>query len=893
MYKGYKKEVKGVCLKGGVVRRAALLVFLALLALAATSCMPALQEFIGLDQGGDGQVTALDSEGSDSSEDGGEAELVPLVGKGRKEVIKELKTDEDFPKLKAILASQGLKMKLGKAEAYEITSTEESEAAAQALGMEGDDNEEAGTLVAIPFGNSGHLLQVGNGEADHTWAEIAGEDGRLTYIDTEVEAHFLFPDEGTRQELLAELEDDPDYQAFLGELAARGEAIAGVKVVIDEEAQEAHLLVETGAEGEMEAQAVVGIRKPRIDELYALDFAVRAFGKPNPEPEPVEPGQPRLIAGPVRTREPRELLPEPRERVKLAAMFGAGNDKRARLERGVFFHEFIQRTQLEVEEAKLWLGDEPAKKAFGRPADPFSYKLRLKRAPWLSTELQLELLDGCDSGNWVPKGKQLLQPGQREVAWEQVKMTEYWDKNYGGKVCKFRVRDLQNGRALGPYDGPKLKRLIAREDLYETAAAASSAFQIPAIYIKEANLLLYGFKDLSAESIQVYTEIVQEEKGLLETILGLLLPYFEALKKADASEILAAIEWLAQFVVSPEPFIARIEEAQQLYPSFDTLWLMLMDLYGPNKAKELIFSMAWLVQNRSDIWVNFKQLALAIQEALTQLGLTHQEIPIDILIRLVAFINTLGDKAENMFEVVQATHLLLDTIYQILGQSHNIDEKKALLLGLLNLLPGWFWPCIFQPGADKFPCCSSKGAEEFIAKVEVINRMMDLGWHPIAIGFNTEKVVVDFIATREINFRRMTTFVKVYNEYDRGKIANEVTKIAEFVSKHEDDPKYPGQDYITVVINQPTSASEIERLKKRYNNHGMPVVIIYKGEDGKWHVTCTCTADFSEFDAQEAAEAMGYDVNDPSDADNPSLIFVDDPAECPPGMICAMGIEER
>ncbi|MCR4404954.1 MAG: hypothetical protein NUW06_06770, partial [Candidatus Acetothermia bacterium] len=131
---------------------------LALLALATTGCTSAIQQLIGLDRGGvsqDGGVTALDSEGSDDSEGTGEADVVPLSGKERKAALKEVKSDEDFALLRTRLASLGLKMRLGKAEAYEVITTEESEAAAQALGMEGSGGEEAGTLVDIPFGNTG------------------------------------------------------------------------------------------------------------------------------------------------------------------------------------------------------------------------------------------------------------------------------------------------------------------------------------------------------------------------------------------------------------------------------------------------------------------------------------------------------------------------------------------------------------------------------------------------------------------------------------------------------------------------------------------------------------------------------------------------------------------
>ncbi|MGQ9734450.1 MAG: hypothetical protein ACUVQU_05315, partial [Candidatus Bipolaricaulia bacterium] len=105
----------------------------------------------------------------------------------------------------------------------------------------------------------------------------------------------------------------------------------------------------------------------------------------------------------------------------------------------------------------------------GKPDDPFSYKIKLKQAPWLKTELQLELLDGCDCGNWVPKGTQVVQPGQREVAWEKVVMMEWASAGLGykGKPCKFRVRELQNGRILGPWDGPKVFDPAAWREWYQ------------------------------------------------------------------------------------------------------------------------------------------------------------------------------------------------------------------------------------------------------------------------------------------------------------------------------------------------------------------------------------------------------------------------------------------
>jgi hypothetical protein len=562
-------------------------------------------------------------------------------------------------------------------------------------------------------------------------------------------------------------------------------------------------------------------------------------------------------------------------------MFGAGRGRSARIRWAIFFHEFLRHTKLAVDATKVWLGDLPDKRAFGKPDDPFTYKIRLKRAPWLKTKLQLELLDGCDSGDWVPKATQVVQPGQVEVVWEKVEMIDYWNEDVRRRTCKFRVRDLQNGRILGPWDGPRLRRLIIKEDLYEAAAAASSTFEIPAIYIEKANLLLYGFKGLDGKDIDAFVKAAQQQQELVQQALAEMMNDLEDQEVVDAGQILEAIEWLSQFVTSPELFRQKIEEARQRYPSFDKLWNYLKLLWSENKAEELIFDLAWLCHANPEAWDAFLQLLNNVYQALDELGIldyiSGQRLgifPIGLLARIVAFFNTLGDTAENMFEVIQVPYLLVDTIQQILNCSSCADEeKRELILGLLYMLPP-------TGGLLSGYQANPKEVREYIAKVELINRMLHLGWRPIAINLDTGGAMVDFVATREINFRTMTTFVKVYNEYRRNDIADDITNITEFISEHENE--YPDKDFMTVIINEPTSASEIEKLKSKYNNHGVPVVIIYKGEDGKWHVTCTCTEDFTEYDAREAAEAIGYDVDNPSDGvDNPSsVITIPDPSFC-------------
>jgi hypothetical protein len=626
---------------------------LALLAFALVGCTSALQQLIGLDRGGvdqdrDGGVTALDSEESDDSQEASEAEVVPLVGKERKVAIKEVTSDEDFAELKAILASQGLKMKLGKAEAYRVITTEESEAAAQALGMEGSGDEEAGTLVDIPFGDRGHLLQVSIGEADHTWAEIS-EEGRLTYIDPEVEAHFLFPDEEVKQDLLKELEEDPNYRALIGELQARGEGVAEVKVVFDEEAQEAHLLLETSSGAE--AQAVVGIRKPMIDGMYALDFPIRSLGKPNPTPEPVKPGEPKLIGGPVRVREPRELLPEPHERVKLAVMFGAGTNKNSRLERGVFFHEFIQRTNLEVEEPKVWLGDEPGK-AFGRPEDPFTYKIKLKQAPWLETKLQLELLDGCDCGNWVAKGVQVLRPGQKEVAWEKLKMMDWASAGLGykGKPCKFRIKDLANGKILGSWDGPKVFDPVAWQRWYkeqwergEVTAKVLKAYNLAVregaygvIYAwdkrRDFDLILAGLPRLDKDKLQEMWEVAARARDTTQENLDPRIRQFLQMVADIHPEDME--RWFQALAAALEQGRFEEEYNRLLAEGLDKLEraiLWLADSDDPGIALEIIRKLAidWSEQSAKPQGLgvsNYRSRPIPLQEAFLEIQGLMEEV---------------------------------------------------------------------------------------------------------------------------------------------------------------------------------------------------------------------------------------------------------------------------
>jgi hypothetical protein len=168
-----------------------------------------------------------------------------------------------------------------------------------------------------------------------------------------------------------------------------------------------------------------------------------------------------------------------------------------------------------VDATKVWLGDLPDKRAFGRPDDPFTYKIRLKRAPWLPTELQLELLDGCDSGNWVPKATQVVQPGQVEVAWDDISMSEYWGDEDAGETCKFRIYIEKNGQYLGPFNGPQI--ISSDFPLEFLSALLQGGWGEKTVYteIDGRNILLYHMGALTPDQLRaLLTRDVVEEADI-------------------------------------------------------------------------------------------------------------------------------------------------------------------------------------------------------------------------------------------------------------------------------------------------------------------------------------------------------------------------------------------
>ena len=111
------------------------LVVLALLPLTVTGCIPALQQLTGMDRGGvsqDKRVAALDSDqsGDSGDEDENQAQVEQLQGREKSKAIWGAFRDEEVRELGRLLKQQGLRLNLKKAEAYEVTSTEESEAEA-------------------------------------------------------------------------------------------------------------------------------------------------------------------------------------------------------------------------------------------------------------------------------------------------------------------------------------------------------------------------------------------------------------------------------------------------------------------------------------------------------------------------------------------------------------------------------------------------------------------------------------------------------------------------------------------------------------------------------------------------------------------------------------------
>jgi AcrR family transcriptional regulator len=269
-----------------------------------------------------------------------------------------------------------------------------------------------------------------------------------------------------------------------------------------------------------------------------------------------------------------------------------------------------------VDATKVWLGDLPDKRAFGRPDDPFTYKIRLKRAPWLQTKLQLELLDGCDTGNWVPKATKVVLPGQVEVAWPQIKMPEWADAGLGykGKACKFRVKDLRTGRILGSWDGPKVFDPVAWREWYQkqwesgkvsdqtfeahNLVAQQSIYTITYIedYDRDINLLLAGFKYLDQEYVQkIFNYMVAIEQPLTEIdpeLKARLAQVLQIFSSIDIQNLKSWFETLAQAVDQGN----FEEEYERLLGEgldrFQEALLILIDSSDPEDARETIRGLA-------------------------------------------------------------------------------------------------------------------------------------------------------------------------------------------------------------------------------------------------------------------------------------------------------------
>jgi hypothetical protein len=672
------------------------------------------------------------------------------------------------------------------------------------------------------------------------------------------------------------------------------------------------------------------------------------LGKPNPTPEPVKPGEPKLIGGPVRVREPRELLPQPHERVKLAVMFGAGSGKSSRLERGVFFHEFIQRTNLEVEEPKVWLGDQPGK-AFGRPEDPFTYKVRLKRAPWLETKLQLELLDGCDCGNWVARGTRVLLPGQKEVAWDKVVMTEWAAAGLGykGKPCKFRIKDLGNGKILGPWDGPKVFDPVAWREWYRqergkllaqlynsitSSQGPSTTLYFP--YAPGKAFLAHGFGQLSEKVIQEfvhYSETLSAE-GILqlpenqELIAELsaeaqLMPSWEDLKEA--------IEYLAQFIYDPVAYENTLQYLIASNEAFKRFWDLMIEGIkveitiggkvleisigglGEQKAREIVFALAWLA-SKPELWVTFTQTIESAQAGLKALGI--EGLPLTTVAGLGNVFRTIALRSAE--EAISFGYILTSTINLILGCNDCSDaERKSLILALLEKA-SLTLPRVFHVRR------SAISVDEFIFDVKTINAFLSQGWRPIAIDFNVGggilgfgNVYVDLVAriySPELG-RTITAFINAYDQFNAERIAREMGQIITYIKEQ----KIPDGVAIA-VIGARTSHEEIKVTANGRYTPGVPAVYIYRGPDGQWYWYCNCQTE-EEYDLAAAAAAqspyspqpsplMGCGDSCSAPDPNPSggaegddeaggdAVFtslpplVDDPSQCPPGMTCMLSL---
>jgi hypothetical protein len=854
-------------IRGRLVKGLALLAVLALLSLIATGCMPALQQLIGMDRGGvsqDKQVAALDSDqsGDSGDEDENQAQVEQLQGREKSKAVWGAFRDEEVRELGRLLQQQGLRLNLREAEAYEVTSTEESEAEAEALGMEvtGDEGDETGTLVDVPLGDSGHLLQVSNGDADHTWAEIEGEDGELTYIDIEEEAHFIIPDEETEQELLEALQQDPAYQGLLDELEAQGANVADVQVVIDEDTGEAHFLVETTHDdGEAQGEWFgAGFRRPRIDGTYALHFPVKRVGGPR-RFQPVSPAVRRPM---------RELLEDRHSRARLAVLYGGKRHDTSRLKRAVFWHEFIRHTKLTVDATKVWLGDFEDKQAFGRPEDPFTYKIRLKRAPWLQTKLQLELLDGCDSGDWVPKATQIVQPGQVEVAWDRVVMAGDWNREHGGKVCKFRVRDLQNGRTLGPYDGPRLRRLISKEDVYHAHHALTSTHnplaegydEPPALFLygREMNYMFYGFRNLDAATVKEITSTMFLTRAEAFTGTEDRLTDGDGLTVRVSDRVLQILKNIAESIIEA---IAAGEDREE------ALKAALNEYKDDQEFQEFLYDF--------ELWAEFKNLTLEealsilfdfLDPQLNDIVDWYPNFNPDIALNIIKYLGAQGALA-----IVEAYYYILQTgspdilptpgvtppypptdeyrraswvwsFIQYLDRLVSIIKSDEVMTGLIERLE----ELMLRTSADDTAAFVT-GFLKFRAEAGTAVNLYAKGWALIDLWQNIGNTTVDIIAFQDVpGLGKTTIFVEVLwnGEIDfsipeddpmKNPITQRISEIIKYVKNHK-PVTTSDMDVVQIIglaaASGQWSVTEVQNWLAQFEDSRVPVLVVWIDTNG-------------------------------------------------------------
>lgn len=193
--------------------------------------------------------------------------------------------------------------------------------------------------------------------------------------------------------------------------------------------------------------------------------------------------------------------------------------------------------------------------------------------------------------------------------------------------------------------------------------------------------------------------------------------------------------------------------------------------------------------------------------------------------------------------------------------------------------------------------------EEFMSEVRMALQVLNTNnWQLVNFGLTSKEAKIDIIIKGYIEgvSGPITAFVQVYTPDDQGKINSkriikEVVRTANYAARYasEKDPgtqiEYEGRPIVVVIIDGPSSSSEIERLKRELERKGLnvPVVVIYQDEQGVWHtegIGCP-----SDIDPDKVAESMGYDVNSPSSSiDDPpdSSVVIAPPPLNPDGNVC-------